>query len=207
MWCGVHFDHGWCLLVQDGAREPQVPLQSRGGVCFASVCVDSSQEFKLADIGEGIAEVTLTEWFVKEGDSVKEMDNLCSVESDKASVELSSPFTGKVKKVHHAVGGVVKVGATLVEIETAGAPAPVASSPVPQAASSAVPAPVATKSSTSSAAPSPASSTKAPGVLATPKVRALARAEGIDLNKVTWRNFLFWALSTLVVSTMLQKSR
>jgi len=44
---------------------------------------------------------------------------------------------------------------------------------------------VATKSSTSSAAPSPASSTKAPGVLATPKVRALARAEGIDLNKVT----------------------
>eukprot|EP00435_Cladocopium_sp_Y103_P005114 s4349_g1.t1 len=54
------------------------------------------QQFKLADIGEGIAEVQLTEWFVKEGDMVKEMDNVCAVESDKASVELTSPYTGKV---------------------------------------------------------------------------------------------------------------
>jgi len=91
------------------------------------------EQFKLADIGEGIAEVQLTEWFVKEGDSVKEMDNVCAVESDKASVELTSPFTGKVKKVHYKVSDTVKVGSILVEIETAGAaPAPAPSpSPAP----------------------------------------------------------------------------
>ncbi|CAJ1455968.1 unnamed protein product, partial [Effrenium voratum] len=105
------------------------------------------QQFKLADIGEGIAEVQLTEWFVKEGDMVKEMDNVCSVESDKASVELTSPYTGKIVKVHHKVQDTVKA---------------------PKAA----------------AAPSAGGGTKAPGVLATPKVRGLARQMGIDLNSV-----------------------
>jgi 2-oxoisovalerate dehydrogenase E2 component (dihydrolipoyl transacylase) len=166
------------------APKASSPQQSAPSAPPAAVLPTASavQEFKLADIGEGIAEVTLTEWFVKEGDTVKEMDNLCSVESDKASVELTSPFTGKVKKVHHAVGGVVKVGATLVEIETASAPAKVASSPSPQATPSAGSAPVAARGS----APSPTKGgTKAPGVLATPKVRALAREKGIDLSKVT----------------------
>merc|ERR1719329_503144 len=79
------------------------------------------KEFKLADIGEGIAEVTVTEWFIKEGDTVKEMDNLCAVESDKASVELTSPFAGKVRKVLHKTQDVVKVGSVLVEIEVEGA--------------------------------------------------------------------------------------
>merc|ERR1719223_566666 len=82
------------------------------------------QTFKLADIGEGIAEVTVTEWFVKEGDKVKEMDNLCAVESDKASVELTSPFTGTVSKIYHRTQDVVKVGAALVDIAVEGAAAP-----------------------------------------------------------------------------------
>ncbi|CAK0859065.1 unnamed protein product [Prorocentrum cordatum] len=68
------------------------------------------KQFKLADIGEGIAEVQLTEWFVKEGDTIKEMDNVCAVESDKASVELTSPYTGRVAKLHHqAAGNNIKV--------------------------------------------------------------------------------------------------
>lgn len=142
----------------------------------AAVAAASGQtvkEFKLADIGEGIAEVTVTEWFIKEGDTVKEMDNLCAVESDKASVELTSPFTGKVRKVLHKTQDVVKVGSVLVEIEVEGA-AP--STEAPAAAAPAASAPAATS------APAPTASGSPTGkVLATPKVRGLAREMGIDL--------------------------
>eukprot|EP00439_Symbiodinium_sp_Y106_P002875 s5618_g1.t1 len=155
-------------------------------VKVGSVLIDV-QAFKLADIGEGIAEVQLTEWFVKEGDVVKEMDNLCSVESDKASVELSSPFSGKVVKIHYKVQDTVKVGSTLVDIETASSAAapstPAPAAPTPAATPVApTPAPAATP-----AAPKAAPAGKAqaaPGVLATPKVRSLAKKLGIDLNTV-----------------------
>lgn len=142
------------------------------------------QAFKLADIGEGIASVQLTEWFVKEGDSVKEMDNLCSVESDKASVELTSPFTGKVKKIHYQANDTVKVGAVLVEIETVGGAAPSAAAPPAKAAATATPAAAAPAKAAAPAAPASAGA-KAPGVLATPKVRHIAKEKGIDLNTVT----------------------
>jgi len=146
------------------------------------------QAFKLADIGEGIAEVQLTEWFVKEGDMVKEMDNICSVESDKASVELSSPYTGKVVKVHHKVQDTVKVGSILVEIETgsggAAAAAPTPPTPVAAAESAPVAVPVPTPAA-APATPAPGAGIKAPGVLATPKVRHLAKQKGVNLNNVT----------------------
>jgi 2-oxoisovalerate dehydrogenase E2 component (dihydrolipoyl transacylase) len=142
------------------------------------------EAFKLADIGEGIAEVQLTEWFVKEGDSVKEMQNLCSVESDKASVELTSPFTGTVKKIHFKVNDKVKVGSTLVEIETASG-APVKAAPAAAPAASAPAAAVSAVPAAKSAPASAASGAKAPGVLATPKVRHLAKEMGIDLNTVS----------------------
>jgi len=146
------------------------------------------EQFKLADIGEGIAEVQLTDLFVKEGDMVKEMDNLCAVESDKASVELTSPYTGKVVKVHYKVTDTVKVGAVLVDIEVAGSgPAPTAAAPAAAPTPVvATPAPTPVPAAPAAAAPAAATpgGTKAPGVLATPKVRALAKEHGVDLNTV-----------------------
>ncbi|CAJ1380199.1 unnamed protein product [Effrenium voratum] len=142
------------------------------------------QQFKLADIGEGIAEVQLTEWFVKEGDMVKEMDNVCSVESDKASVELTSPYTGKIVKVHHKVQDTVKVGSVLIDVETGAGSAPAAAAPTPSAPAPTPAAPAAAPAPKAAAAPSAGGGTKAPGVLATPKVRGLARQMGIDLNSV-----------------------
>ena len=73
--------------------------------------------FKLPDIGEGIAEVQVMEWFVKEGDRVKEMDRLCLVESDKASVEISSRYHGVVKAIRVQANEQAKVGAVIVEID------------------------------------------------------------------------------------------
>lgn len=146
------------------------------------------KEFKLADIGEGIAEVVVTDLFVKVGDMVKEMDNICAVESDKASVELTSPFTGKVVKINCNVQDTIKVGATLVEIETSGGgPAP--SSPsvaaTPAAASTPAAATPAAKAPSAPATTQAKPGTSAPGVLATPKVRFFAREKGVDLNKIS----------------------
>lgn len=61
------------------------------------------EPFRLADIGEGIAEVEVLQWFVKEGDVIQEFDPVCEVQSDKATVEIKSPFSGKVIKLHHKV--------------------------------------------------------------------------------------------------------
>lgn len=143
----------------------------------------SIQAFKLADIGEGIAEVQVTEWFVKVGDTVKEMDRLCSVESDKASVELTSPYSGKVVKINSKVQDTVKVGSVLVEIETVGV-APRAPAPAAAAAAPAAPVKAAAPAAAARAAVAEAG-TKAPGVLATPKIRALAKEKSVDLNTVT----------------------
>jgi 2-oxoisovalerate dehydrogenase E2 component (dihydrolipoyl transacylase) len=75
-------------------------------------------QFKLADIGEGIAEVEMKEWYVKPGDKVNQFDNVCEVQSDKAAVTITSRYDGIVKNLHHQVGSLVKVGAFLLDIET-----------------------------------------------------------------------------------------
>lgn len=65
--------------------------------------------FKLADIGEGIAEVELLKWFVKEGDAIHTFDRVCEVQSDKATVEITSRYDGVISKVYHKEGDIVKV--------------------------------------------------------------------------------------------------
>jgi 2-oxoisovalerate dehydrogenase E2 component (dihydrolipoyl transacylase) len=104
--------------------------------------------FKLADIGEGIAEVELMKWFVKKGDKIKAFDKLCEVQSDKATVEITSRFDGVVTNVHHDEGSIVKVGAALVDIETDSAvslgatpPHKAATPPQPKPAPASIPAP------------------------------------------------------------------
>ena len=61
------------------------------------------EPFLLADIGEGIAEVELMQWFVKEGEQVKAFDRLCEAE-DKATAEITSRYDGTVVAVHHEEG-------------------------------------------------------------------------------------------------------
>ncbi|GAB1311276.1 2-oxoacid dehydrogenase acyltransferase [Madurella fahalii] len=74
----------------------------------------------LADIGEGIVEVEIIQWFVEPGARVEEFSPLCEVQSDKASVEITSRFNGVVKKLYYEAGEMAKVGKPYVDIDVEG---------------------------------------------------------------------------------------
>src|SRR6266508_5028339 len=124
-----------------------------------------SRPFVLPDLGEGLTEAEIRAVLVHEGDVIKEDAPLLEVETDKAQVEIPSPMSGRVEKIHVQPGQTVKVGAVLVTFADAdGGGAP------PRAA-----APAAVKA----AAPAPAPATsvaRAEGgpVAATPATRRLA---------------------------------
>lgn len=75
-----------------------------------------SREFQLPDLGEGIAEAQIVRVMVKEGEMIEEDQPLMEVETDKAAVEIPSPFAGKVEKVHVSDGQTVHVGDVMVTV-------------------------------------------------------------------------------------------
>jgi pyruvate dehydrogenase E2 component (dihydrolipoamide acetyltransferase) len=145
-------------------------------------------EFRLPDIGEGVAEGEVVQWFVKEGDSIREDQPLVSVLTDKANVEIPSPKTGRIVRIHAQVGEKVKVGGGLVTIETTGPdagpgvaspPSPASPSPAPRSGPAAIP-PVPPKTSLSV----PTAPLSEARVLAPPYLRRLATERGIDISTV-----------------------
>ncbi|MBD25192.1 MAG: branched-chain alpha-keto acid dehydrogenase subunit E2 [Candidatus Marinimicrobia bacterium] len=76
--------------------------------------------FKLPDIGEGTAEAEIVAWHVKDGDVVDEDQPLVDMMTEKATVELTSPVTGKVLSLHGGVGEKTAVGSVLVTFEAEG---------------------------------------------------------------------------------------
>ncbi len=77
-----------------------------------------STPFLLADIGEGITEVELLQWYIHPGDTVSQFDRICEVQSDKAAVEITSRFDGVVEKLCGTVGDMMMVGRPLLYITT-----------------------------------------------------------------------------------------
>lgn len=76
--------------------------------------------FNLPDLGEGLQEAEIVNWQVKEGDSIKVDDPLVSVETAKAVVDVPSPYSGKIAKLHWKDGDIVPTHAALVDFELAG---------------------------------------------------------------------------------------
>jgi 2-oxoisovalerate dehydrogenase E2 component (dihydrolipoyl transacylase) len=77
--------------------------------------------FKLPDVGEGTAEAEIVAWHVKVGDTIHEDQNMVDVMTDKATVEMTSPVSGKVIALHGEPGLMAAVGSPLFELEVEGA--------------------------------------------------------------------------------------
>jgi len=76
--------------------------------------------FKFPDIGEGLDEGTIAEWYVEKGQEVEMGDSLVKMETDKVVTDIPSPKTGKVARVYGKVGEIIHVGEPLVEIDIPG---------------------------------------------------------------------------------------
>ncbi|AWM26653.1 branched-chain alpha-keto acid dehydrogenase subunit E2 [Sinorhizobium fredii USDA 205] len=154
---------------------------------------------KMPDVGEGVAEAELVEWHVKPGDPVREDMVLAAVMTDKATVEIPSPVSGKVLWLGAEIGDTVAVKAPLVRIETAGEDGEPPPDSVPEALAEAVlEEPVAVSAPPTAKAPpklekaeprQPPAAREAPDTakkpLASPAVRLRARESGVDLRQVT----------------------
>ncbi len=142
-------------------------------------------QFKLPDVGEGVAEGEVVKWHVKEGDQVKENQPLVEIMTDKVNVEIPSPRAGKIARLYAKEGEVVKVGAPLLDIDDAGAPLGEKQVP-PRTVEAAKPEPAPPVAPSRAAPPVVgAGMRKAEAVLATPATRKLARDLGVDLTQVT----------------------
>ncbi len=137
-------------------------------------------EFKLPDLGEGVAEGEIVEWKVAEGDTVTEDQPLVEVMTDKATVEIPSPRAGTVESIPHEPGAIVPVGEVIIVISGDGeAPAAAPTAEVAEEA----PAPVAEAPAPVAAAPADTTASN-DKVLATPATRKLARELGVDLGHI-----------------------
>jgi 2-oxoisovalerate dehydrogenase E2 component (dihydrolipoyl transacylase) len=140
----------------------------------------SKYEFKLPDLGEGMVESEIGEWFIKVGDQVTEEDLVCTMMTDKAAVELSSPVSGKVIKLAGEPGDIVAVGAAVVVFETDAKSAVASTAPAEEP-----PEGTTQEVAATSAAPAAESTPDRKGRVATsPAVRRRAKEAGIELHNV-----------------------
>jgi pyruvate dehydrogenase E2 component (dihydrolipoamide acetyltransferase) len=158
------------------------------------------REFKLPDVGEGVAEGELVSWLVEEGDEVSEDQPVAEVETDKALVEVPSPVNGTVRELHWEEGEMVPVGDLFVTYDVEGeeSEAPSTEEPTPSEDERAgePPGVDSPEEAQASADDEPAGDAGATGaetgeveppedrVFAPPRVRRLAREEGIDLSRL-----------------------
>ncbi len=161
-------------------------------------------EFKFPDVGEGITEGELLSWKVKEGDVVAEDQTLAEVETDKAVVEMPSPWAGRIARLQVEEGETIEVGQVIVTIDDVGPAAQLSPSAAVPEEPVATPAPVSAEFYTGSVvgqleeadddepvapAPPPPTAAEKEGsetlkVLALPSVRQLAKDLGVDLARV-----------------------
>ena len=106
-----------------------------------------SKDIRVPTLGESVTEATIGKWFKKEGDAVKADEPLVELETDKVTVEVPAPFSGKLEKINAEPGSTVAIGALLGSIleGAAGAAAPAAAAKPAAPAAAAPPPAVAAK--------------------------------------------------------------
>ncbi len=150
--------------------------------------------FRLPDIGEGIAEAEIVAWHVQVGDTVAEDGRIADMMTDKATVEMESPVSGRIVSIAGAVGDVVAIGSPLVVIETEGEEVAEVATPAPAAvvaiedetpiAPESIPETESARSPLPSLEGEREQVAHVSKVLASPAVRTRAAALGIDLADV-----------------------
>lgn len=128
------------------------------------------RQFTLPDLGEGLEEAEIVAWFVNEGDHVVANQPLVSVETDKAVVEVPSPWSGTIGRLFGAKGDLIKVGTPLVEFSEGGEED---TGTIVGEVARAAPASLAVEAAT-----------RAPGLQILPAIRALAHKLEVDLNAI-----------------------
>ena len=131
-----------------------------------------ARAFKLPDLGEGLTEGEVARWLVAEGQHVREDDPLVEIHTDKATVEIPSPYEGTVLRILVAEGEVAPVGAELVHI---GEPGETVVAAAPRAPSTGL----------LQGAEAVATAGGVGRAQATPVVRRIAADLGVDLTEVT----------------------
>ncbi|WP_423743526.1 2-oxo acid dehydrogenase subunit E2 (plasmid) [Haladaptatus sp. SPP-AMP-3] len=141
------------------------------------------REFKLPDVGEGVAEGELVSWQVEEGDTVTEDQAVAEVETDKAIVEIPSPVNGTVRELLAEEGEVVPVGNVLLTFNVEGEESEPEEEATESAEASTDSQEAAVEESSASA---DAEETETPEgrVFAAPSARRLARELGVDIASV-----------------------
>jgi len=129
-----------------------------------------AHSFKLPDLGEGLTEGEVARWHVSVGDEIAEDDLLVDIQTDKATVEIPSPYAGTVLRILVAEGELAPVGAELIWI---GAADEVVDEPTP---------PLSASPTAERELPAAASGRS---VQATPLVRRIAKELGVDIDTVT----------------------
>jgi len=144
---------------------------------FITAQQEKRVQFFLSDIGEGTKEVVIKEWFVTEGQQVEEFDELVEVQSDKATVPITSRYAGKIVKIHYDLEDTALVGKPLVDIEVEDAD----DEPIDhyETEPEEVKKPAAKKTQKSSGGSAKGK------VKAKPAVRKFAKENSVDLNDVT----------------------
>lgn len=161
--------------------------------------IDKSQ-FILPDLGEGVHEAEIISWKVKPGDHVDEHQTLAEMETDKALVEVPSPWSGVIQQLHGNEGDIIKVGSALVSYESSNGKAASAPSSATKVAQPVEAAPAAENEDAGTVVgtvgatvaiserfarkPDGEHQTTSNKALATPAVRRVARELGVDINNV-----------------------
>ncbi|KAG4929353.1 hypothetical protein AAZX31_17G027200 [Glycine max] len=148
----------------------------------------------LAQTGEGIAECELLKWYVQEGDYVEDFQPLCEVQSDKATIEITSRYKGKISNILYVPGDIVKVGETLLKILVdestfpSGIPCDSENAKSPDTDQTLVNESVFTTviddSDNGKLIDSDPGKGRQTGVSSTPAVRSLAKQHGIDITEI-----------------------